>query len=329
MTRIHMDTEAVRETARLLNWTAGELDNLPSKLKNLAGSISSAWQGGRSGNYANELRKVGNALQQEVANLQRLAAQVGNEVNEWEDADAAFGRTVSAIASIPESDTPWWDYSEIARDFVSTMGTIGSGLAVSSLIGGISSGVSYAGQTIFKGSQGLKDMAGVSKNLTHIKAANLPSHLLKQAGKVGALDVGMAAWEFANKAGKDWAQYERGSEKAAALSVDALFVTGKTVATHYAAYAITTTAVGLLTTAGAPVVAVTAVGFAVWWGSSYLIESVIDAGYGAAESAGAKDAVVKTGGSLLENAGKGFRKAAETVDRAFNPIIQSAPFYAV
>ncbi len=87
MTRIHMDTEAVRETARLLNRTAGELDNLPSKLKNLAGSISSAWQGGRSGNYANELRKVGNALQQEVANLQRLAAQVGNEVNEWEDAD--------------------------------------------------------------------------------------------------------------------------------------------------------------------------------------------------------------------------------------------------
>ena len=66
MTRIHMDTEAVRETARLLNRTAGELDNLPSKLKNLAGSISSAWQGGRSGHYANELRKASNTLQQEV-----------------------------------------------------------------------------------------------------------------------------------------------------------------------------------------------------------------------------------------------------------------------
>lgn len=87
MTRIHMDTEAVRETARLLNWTAGELDNLPSKLKNLAGSISGAWQGGRSSHYANELRKVSNNLQQEVVNLQRLAMRVGNEVNEWDDAD--------------------------------------------------------------------------------------------------------------------------------------------------------------------------------------------------------------------------------------------------
>lgn len=329
MTRIHMDTEAVRETARLLNWTAGELDNLPSKLKNLAGSISSAWQGGRSGNYANELRKVGNALQQEVANLQRLAAQVGNEVNEWEDADVAFGRTVSAIARTPESKTPWWNYSKSIWDLADTIKEIGSGLATSSLIIGVSSGASYAGQIIFRGGQGLKDVAGLSKSLSHIKVANLPRHLLKQAGKVGALDVGMAAWEFANKAGKDWAQYERGSEKAAALSMDALFVTGKTVATHYAAYAIATATVGLLTTAGAPVVAVAAGGLAVWWGSSHLIESVIDAGYGAAESAGAKDAVVKTGGSLLENAGKGFRKAAETVDRAFNPIIQSAPFYAV
>lgn len=330
MTRIHMDTEAVRETARLLNRTAGELDNLPSKLKNLAGSISGAWQGGRAGHYANELRKVSNTLQQEVINLQRLATQVGNEVNEWEDADAAFGKVVSAIATNPENpDTPWWNISETIRSLVDDIGTIGSGLAVASLIGGISTGASYTAQAIFKGGQRIKDAAGLSKNLTHIKATNLPRHLLNQASKVGALDVGLAAWEFANKAGKDWAQYERGSEKAAALSIDALFVTGKTVATQYAAYAVTTAAVGLLTTAGAPVVAVAAGGVAIWWGSSYLIESVVDAGYEAVESSGAKDAVVKTGGSLLENAGKGFRKAAETVDRTFNPIIQSAPFYAV
>lgn len=87
MTRIHMDTEVVRETARLLDWTCGELYYMPPKLKGLASSISSAWQGGRSGHYASELRRMGEILQREVINLQRLAVRVGNEVEEWEDAD--------------------------------------------------------------------------------------------------------------------------------------------------------------------------------------------------------------------------------------------------
>lgn len=87
MTRIHMDTEVVRETARLLDWTAGEIYYMPPKLKSLAGSISSAWQGGRAGYYASELRRMSAILQREVINLQRLAVRVRNEVNEWENAD--------------------------------------------------------------------------------------------------------------------------------------------------------------------------------------------------------------------------------------------------
>lgn len=328
MTRIHMDTEVVRETARLLDWTCGELYYMPPKLKGLASSISSAWQGGRSGHYASELRRMGEILQREVVNLQRLAVRVGNEVEEWEDADAAFGKVVSAIATTPENPgTPWWNISETIRGFVDDTGTIVSGLAISSLIGGIGVGASYAGQVIFKGGQGLKEMAGLSGNLTHINVGNLSGHLLGQASKVGALEIGMAAWEFVNKAGKDWAQYEKGSEKAVALGIDALFVAGKTAVTHYAAYAVTAAAIGLLTTAGAPVVAVAAGGLAIWWGSSYLIGSAIDAGYGMAESSGAKDSIVKAGGSLFENIGKGIQKAAEAVDHVFDPVIESTQVY--
>jgi len=40
MTRIHMETEVVQETARLLDWTCGELYYMPPKLKNLASAIS-------------------------------------------------------------------------------------------------------------------------------------------------------------------------------------------------------------------------------------------------------------------------------------------------
>jgi len=89
-----METEVVQETARLLDWTCGELYYMPPKLKNLAGSISSAWQGGKSGHYASELRRMGEILQREVINLQRLAVRVGNEVSEWENADDNGTRTI-------------------------------------------------------------------------------------------------------------------------------------------------------------------------------------------------------------------------------------------
>ncbi|MFZ5903241.1 MAG: hypothetical protein ACOYZ8_06805 [Chloroflexota bacterium] len=87
MTRIHMKTDEVRETARLLDWTAGELYYAPFKLKNLANSIAGAWQGGKSARYAAELRRQGELLQHEVINLQRLAKRVRQEVAEWENAD--------------------------------------------------------------------------------------------------------------------------------------------------------------------------------------------------------------------------------------------------
>ncbi|MCG3146420.1 MAG: hypothetical protein HONDAALG_04486 [Gammaproteobacteria bacterium] len=328
MTRIHMDTEAVRETARLLDWTCGELYYMPPKLKNLAGSLSSAWQGGRSGHYAGELRRMGEILQREVINLQRLAIRVRNEVEEWEGADAAFGKVISDIVNTPEkSDVPWWKVSETLRGFVEDIGTIGSGLAISSLIGGMAMGASYTGQVIFKGGQSLKEMAGISSHLTHIKAANLPGHLLTQSKNIQGMEILMGVWEFAEKGAKDWAQYEKGSERAAALSIDALFVAGTAVTTQYATYAITTAGVSLLTAAGAPAILVAGGGLAIWWGGSYLVKSAIDTGYEMAESSGVKNSMVKAGGSLFENIEKEIQKTAEAVDRFFEPVIQNSQVY--
>jgi hypothetical protein len=94
MTKIHMETEEVRETAHLLDLTSFELYYMPFKLRGLAGSISGAWQGGKSGQYAGELRRHAEILQREVINLQRLAVRVANEVNEWELADNNGARTI-------------------------------------------------------------------------------------------------------------------------------------------------------------------------------------------------------------------------------------------
>jgi len=87
MSKIHMETDEVRETARLLGVTGGELASFPSQLRGLAGDISSAWQGGGSSRYSSELRRLAEDLQREVEELQQLAGRVSNEVNEWENAD--------------------------------------------------------------------------------------------------------------------------------------------------------------------------------------------------------------------------------------------------
>jgi uncharacterized protein YukE len=83
-----MDTEIVRETAHLLEYTSGDLYYMPPKLKNFASSISHAWQGGRAGHYASELEQMGKLLQHQVIELQRLAEVVRKEVDQWEDADS-------------------------------------------------------------------------------------------------------------------------------------------------------------------------------------------------------------------------------------------------
>ncbi len=96
MSKIHMETEDVRETARLLDWTAGELYPMPPKLRNLASSISSAWQGGRAEDYSGEIYRQAENLQREVLNLQRLAVRVGGEVGEWENADGNGARAIKS-----------------------------------------------------------------------------------------------------------------------------------------------------------------------------------------------------------------------------------------
>ncbi len=321
MTKIHMETEHVRETAHLLSVASGEFHPIPSQLRGLAGSITSAWQGGGASRYASELRRLADSLQQEVGNLQQLAGRVGNEVNEWEQVDFAFGSVVSEITGNVGEGTPWWGFSEGIRSTVEELGTIYSGLSTAGVIMGMSGGASYAGQVIFHGGQGLKEAAGLSSHLTHIKAANLPRHLASQS-KIGGLEIGMAAWQFANEAGEDWEAYDDGSEKATALGIDAIFVTGKTLITHYAAHAVATFAVGALVTAGAPAVGVAAAGLAIWWGASYLIGGGMDMAYNWAETSGAKDSLVKSGGSLLDDIGNGIQETAQSIDRVFDPTIQ-------
>jgi uncharacterized protein YukE len=322
MTRIRMVTEDVRQVAYGLGLSEAELEGLPSDLKKLYGEISSAWQGGNGDYYAREISSLADGLRGEVENLRHLSSRLNNEVTEWQNADAAFGKVVSAVIVGSSGGTPWWGISEDIRTKVGALGTIGKGLATLGVISGMSAGTTYAGQVIFRGGQGLKSAAGLSSHLTHIKAANIPRHLLNQSNKISGLKIGMAVWEFANKGAADWAKYEKGSEKAVALGIDGLFVAGKTFITHHIAHIATTAAVGALVTAGAPAVGVAAVGVAVWWGSSVATDFVADKVVEWAETSGVKDSIVEAGASQIDAIGQGIRNTAHNVDKAFSSVIQ-------
>jgi uncharacterized protein YukE len=322
VTRIRMVTEAVRQVAQGLSLGSNELEDLPSDLKNLSEGLSAAWQGGNVEHYVGEIRNLAGDLQGEIDNIGYISSRLNNEVSEWENVDSTFGKVISSIKAEVPAGKPWWETSEEKRSLVNNVMDFGKGLATIGVISGITAGTSYAGQVIFHGGQGLKSAAGISSHLTHIKASNLPGHLLKQSSKISVIEVGMAAWEFADKGAKDWANYESGSEKAVALGIDGLFVAGKTFIQHHAAHIVTTMAVSALVAAGAPAVGIAAAGLAVWWGSSYATGLILDNVYEVAESSGVKDSIVKKGGSLIDSIGKGIQNAARSVDRAFSPIVQ-------
>ena len=99
MTRIRMVTEAVRQVAQGLSLGANELEDLPSDLKNLSESLSSAWQGGNADHYAGEIARLSADFDHEIQNLFNLSSRVNNEVNEWESTDSNGSRLGSTQIS--------------------------------------------------------------------------------------------------------------------------------------------------------------------------------------------------------------------------------------
>lgn len=320
MSLIRMVTDEVRQVARGLSLGAGELQDLPSNLKKLSNDLSVAWQGGNAEYYKNAINSIAGDLLGEIENLQYLSVRIDSEATEWEEVDSAFGGVVSEMKLFAGDQLQAMNIGTKFNGYIKKGETIAMGLGTVGVITSMSVGTTYAGQVIFSGGKTVKGLAGLSPNLTHIKAVNLPRHIASRGlGKLEFLEAGL---DFGDKAINDWANYESGSEKAIALGVDAIFVAGKTFLKHHAAHIVTTMAVSALVTAGVPAVGVAAVGLAVWWGSSQATGFVLEKAYEWAETSGAKDSIVKAGGSLIDGIGRGIQNVARSVDRVFSPTIQ-------
>lgn len=87
MTRIHMQTEHVRQLANEIRNAAARMEHLPVVVRNLSRDLDSTWEGGNSDYYVREIRLLAGDLNEQIDALLLLSSQVNNEVDQWETAD--------------------------------------------------------------------------------------------------------------------------------------------------------------------------------------------------------------------------------------------------
>jgi uncharacterized protein YukE len=316
MAKIHMDTERVRNIARLLSNGANELEEDIARIRKSSARLSMAWYGGsRSQRFHSQLSGLVRQYELKARELQTLSIRVSREIDQWLEVDSNFGKS-------PGFWDRFWEKSKVWKpeDIIRL-------IATGAVISGMKPGTDYAGELIIMGARGLKEKAGMFPTLNHVRVDHLPDTLLKKAMKgVTPIEAGLAVIEFGGKAVEDWNKYDKGSEKAAAIGLDAAFVAAKTVGIHYAGYgaaAAVTFLLPLLIPA-APVVLVGAAGLAAWWAVSQFGGKALDAAWETY-----KDPLVKGGARLIDQAGYGInnaanfvadaaQQAAHKIDRGFN-----------
>jgi hypothetical protein len=102
-----------------------------------------------------------------------------------------------------------------AKSFIEIMASIG-------IVTQIKRGGAY-GDQIFYGSRNLKDLAGVSSHLTHIKTAKIHKHMAKEAWS-GGFSKGNFLLEGVSEAGENWEEFGGDTSKVATgIMVDTAF----------------------------------------------------------------------------------------------------------
>lgn len=87
MTTIHMETERVRETARLLDQWVTELYTKGATLKTASGMLSAAWLGSGAEDYHRTFNSWIKEYESQTQQLEDLTLRVSREADEWESVD--------------------------------------------------------------------------------------------------------------------------------------------------------------------------------------------------------------------------------------------------
>lgn len=317
MTTIHMETEKIRSLIQRMRASTSMLDAQSDHLNMQARLLRNAWEGGRAQDFHNDMRHLIRQMDDHIRSLEILAARAQKEVDAWEavDRECSFGRWHDLRA--------WPMFTKARLETVRDIRDIATGVG---LILTALHTTMRGGEIIFSGKNLYRRFADLPKNLRHVSPENFAKGLGKNS--VGWLNAAIGFLDFAEKGIKNFAHYEDGSDRTAALSYDAAFVIAKTVLTPVVQKVVLTTvgavSLGTLATAGAPAVVVVGAGATLWWGSGFLFGEGADALYGFVEdNTEIKDAVVQQGGDALDLAISAGQNATRAGDSAFRGVVNS------
>lgn len=239
MKHIRIDTEQVRESAWRFDYASTQLTETAAALRRAIHSLDTgAWDGRSRWRIEPELGRVTPQCQELSEELHRLGRLLDRVATTFEQQDA---QASTAVFNLP------WDIdlaAPLMLDVVVSDAGTNPPAAATDVIGGhlknvskaaeklqdwvdlrdisasfavaglLTYGVTYPGQVIFWGTHDLKEWAGFSPYLTHIKSANLSAHMAKAAWK-DSFSKGNILLEGATELGENWEEYQGDTGKVA------------------------------------------------------------------------------------------------------------------
>ncbi len=211
MTRILVYPERLTDVGRRFISDGEHIAQIGQGLSGAVGGLD--WESrariGMEDDFAAARARAEGLGQQLISHGQRLI-----EIAErFERADNEAAQDAAAIPWTYLESTVLRKVSEFADEFDRAKDSAKGAVEILASIGlaaGLVKGGTYAGQVIFHGGRDLKNLAGVSPYLTHIKDVRIPSHLAEAAFKgkfKGKLGAGSILLEGLSEVGENWEEY--------------------------------------------------------------------------------------------------------------------------
>lgn len=196
--RVHPDR--LREAARLLARQSASVAAIGEELQRSINRLNTwAWDGNRRAHAEAILSGVGPQSRHLAEQLEDLSRKLAHAADEFERVDTLIA---DPRTSAFEQLKAYVDWIGDWQSAVHTVQTLAAAPVIAALI---RTGSTYRGQVKVYGPHWMKDWAGLSAHLTHIKATNLPKHMAKQALKVSAIEVLL---EAGSELEENWKEYK-------------------------------------------------------------------------------------------------------------------------
>lgn len=240
---IQLDYQQLEEIAGRFAIQADEVAAMNGRLQRQATALQTSWSGSAADRFflewEDEVWPAADRLTEALAEAAAVTREIVTIFAAAEEEAASQlpffeeRATPGATDDMREAgDGDWWDpIRNIVAGIVEAADGIDDFLPIPAallLATMLRPGSTYAGQILVKGPRWLKDLAGLSPSLTHIKATNMAQHIGKFARKLpllgGVIALGKSVVAIGDVWTNNWEEYGgyAPSKRVTAMGVDAI-----------------------------------------------------------------------------------------------------------